>query len=323
MNKFLPTIGGHSLRLDEFTLMQSAYLDGFKALVYKIAPTGNVILSGLTVDQTGVNVVYTSGYIAIAGEIYSVAAGSFPKSSNPSDVLYFLPVEAVISPSSPVLYEDTTSHNVHFARVAIFKYKDTGDSTGVNYTSMAYPGLVTEGQIIPWYPPAGKTVSDYFDNTGKGINACEGYAICNGLNNTLDLRGMTLGMTTNTPYTGGSNPLRAILDGLTYGAGTEGGHNVITLTKQQLPNYALSLSVSDPGHRHTAKSGYTFYSDSDGAGSSLSNSGHDAVDFDTKTADGLNNSTTGITVSGNLGGGGQSHENRQPTFYLYYITRIR
>lgn len=322
MNKFLPTTGGHSLRLDEFNLMQSAYLDGFKALVYKIAPTGNVILDGLVIDQTGVNVVFTSGYIAIAGEIYSVPAGSFPKSSDPADDLYFLPVETAIAPSSPVIYEDTTSHNAHFSRTAILKYKTISDTTGELYENMSYPGLVVQGAIIPWYPPAGKTVSDFFDNTGKGINSCIGYAICNGLNNTLDLRGMTLGQTTNTPFTGGINPLRAILDGLTYGAGTESGRNVITLTKNQLPNYALTLNVDDKGHTHTTKSGYAIHSDFDGAGSSLSNGGTDAVDFDTKTNDGLNNAKTGITVSGNTGGGGQSHENRQPTFYLYFITRI-
>src|SRR6187402_1698067 len=99
MNKFLPQTGGHSLKLDEFQLMQSAYFDGFKALVNKLVPNGNAVLDGIIIDTTGVNVVFTSGYISIAGEILKVDAGTFPKSTNPSDVLYFKPVETVIAPS--------------------------------------------------------------------------------------------------------------------------------------------------------------------------------------------------------------------------------
>ncbi|MEO6303608.1 MAG: hypothetical protein ABIP51_10575, partial [Bacteroidia bacterium] len=234
MNKFLPQTGGHSLKLDEFQLMQNSYFEGFKALVNKFSSGGNVILDGLVIDQTGVNVIFTSGYIAIGSEILKVEAGSFPKSVDPSDILYFKPIENVLAPS-PVTYEDTVSKNVHFERKAIFKYKESGDTDGVAYSAMSFPGSVIEGSVMPWYPPTGMLVTDYFDATGLGINSGKGYAICNGLNNTLDLRGMFIPMATNVPYSGGSTPLRIILDSVTANPATTGGRSLVTLDTTQIP----------------------------------------------------------------------------------------
>jgi hypothetical protein len=328
MNKFLPQTGGHSLKLDEFQLMQNSYFEGFKALVNKLAPSGNVMIDGVIVDQSGVNVINTSGYIAIAGEILKVEANSFAKSLNPADLLYFKPIQTVIAPS-PVTYEDTVPKNVHFERKAILKYKDISDTDGVLYSDMSFPGVLIEGGIIPWYPPTGKVVSDYFDNTGKGINSAIGYAICNGLNNTLDLRGMYLPMTTNVPFTGGVAPLRTILDGITANAGTEGGRGLVTLTKAQLPNYTLTTVVTDPSHYHltfgnsdnTTLGPTTYPTASHGTGGNL---GYGIQGSTTVATFGKSSSvTTGITVTVTSGGSGSSHENRPPSFYLYYVTKIR
>lgn len=323
MNKFLPVIGGHDLKLDEFMLMQNSYLEGLKALILKLSPTGNAILKGFTVDTSGVDVIYTSGYVAIEGEIYSIAAGSFPKSVSPSDFLWLQIVETTITPSSPVTYEDTTSNVVHFRRVAVLKYKEITDEDGIFYSELHTPGAVLEGAIIPWTVPAGSLITDYFDNTGKGINAAEGYAICNGLNNTIDLRGVFLAMTTNA-FSVAS--LRANLNGVTNNAGTEGGSNVVTLTQAQIPLYSLALTVNDSGHFHlisggASNGGSTYLAGSNSTGGNLGYTLAGSSIAPTLWRTGLQ--TTGITVTGTSGGSGSSHENRPPTYYLYYIMRIK
>lgn len=312
MNKFLPQTGGHSLHLDEFILMQNAYFDGFKALVNKIAPSGNMIIDGFVVDQTGPSVVYTSGYITFNGEIFKVDSGSFTKDN--TKLLYLKPVETAIAPS-PITYEDTAAKNVHLQRKAILKYWDGTESDGINYNSLSYPGSVIEGSIMCWVPPTGTVVTDFFDTTGKGIGKALGYAICNGLNNTLDLRGMNMAMATTVPFSGGSAPLRAILAGTTAQAFDEAGRNLVVLTKAQMPSYALTLTVNDPGHFHTEV----------GPGA-IGNHAGGSAGFDRPNGTQTNNTgtkVTGITVSGNSGGSDQGHENRQATIYVYYITRIQ
>ena len=310
MNKFLPVIGGHNLRLDEFRLMQDSYLEGFKALVLKLIPTGNGILDGFIVDTTGTDVVNTSGFVAIDGEIYKINASLFPKSTNPVDVLYIKPSQTTITPSSPVIYENTTSNNVHFKREAILKYKDVTDTDGVNVSDLSYPGSVLEGSIIPWSIPTGKLVTDFFNATGKGVNSARGYAICNGLNNTLDLRGMFLAETTNAFS---AAPLRPILNGVTGNAASEGGQNVVQLSQGNLPDYPLLLNVADPGHQHSY-----VRPRQDGSATGMQNQHPDGPLQSHLTS----NAQTGIIVSGNLGGSNVAHENRPPVYYLYYITRI-
>ena len=316
MNKFLPQLGGHPLHLDEFVLMQNAYLDGFNALVKKLAPSGNMIIDGFTVDQSGPSVVYTSGWIAFGGEIYKIDSGSFAKDN--TKTLYIKPVQTTISPS-PILYEDTSTKNVHVQRKVILKYLD-GDVDGINYSDLSYPGSVVEGGIIPWYPPTGTVVTDYFDNTGKGIGKCLGYAICNGLNGTLDLRGMYLPMATAVPYTGGVAALRAILSGTTANAGTEAGLGLVTLITSQIPSH--NHTVTDSGHYHFVVSGV----DSGGGFSSTNyiSNGHStggnlgySLSYTASTATGGRTSATTSGISLATAGGGSSHENRPPSFYLY------
>jgi microcystin-dependent protein len=322
MNKFLPQTGGHPLHLDEFILMQDAYLDGFNALVRKLAPSGNMVIDGFHVDQSGPNVVYTSGWIAFNGEIYKVDSGTFPKDTLLT--LYVKPVQTTIAPS-PQTYEDTTSKAVHVQRKAILKYQ-AGDVDGIVYSALAYPGVVIEGGILPWYPPTGTAVTDYFDTTGLGIGKGFGYAICNGLNGTLDLRGMFIPMATTVPYSGGSSPLRAILSGTTASAGTEAGLGLVTLTTTQMPSH--NHTITDSGHFHFCISGVD-------SGAAVGPTTYVSVGHSTGGNLGYGLTATGSVATGGKtdrkesgislasAGSGGSHENRPPSFYVYYITRVR
>lgn len=310
MNKFLPQTGGHSLHLDEYMLMQDAYFDGFKSLIYKLAPSGNCLLDGFVVDTTGANVIYTSGFVAIAGEIFTVDAGVFTKSANIADILYVKPSILPQAPS-PILYEDTSLKNVHISRKAILKYKESTDTDGIELSNLLSPGTVPQGGIIAWLPPAGKTVNDFFDTTGLGINELRGYALCNGLNQTVDLRGMYLPMATNVPATGAGS-LSSILDGNLNNVVDQVGRGKQTLTQANIPNY--QLPVTDPGHRHELiDGGY------------LNKSGNDGNNvLGIQPGNQHRYTSTNVTnISVNSGGSGTAFDKRPSSTYLYYITKIR
>jgi hypothetical protein len=306
MNKFLPSTGGHSFRLDDLMLMQDSFFSGFDALIRIFSGTGSCIVSGIVVDTSGVNVLYTDGYVAIKGEIFQVVAGSFTKSVNPADILYFKPVQTAIIPS-PVTYEDTTAKNVHFSRTAILKYKEVGDTDGEEYFKTL---RADAGNIIDWTLPSGTQLSDFFDNTGLGINTKAGWAICNGIH-APDLRGFYTAMGTNVPSTG-SPALDSSLSGLTPTVGGKFGVNKAALTQANLP--AVNLTVNDPGHAHGLPI--------DGGGAQDRQSLLPSANSD----EGLSGSnltapaTTGITV--HTGGTGDPIDKRPPTYYVYKIMRL-
>lgn len=313
MNKFLPQTGGHPLKLDDLVLMENSYLSGFSALINAVSGTGNGILSGVVITSDGTNINYTSGYVAIAGEIFIVSAGSFLQSVNPADVIYFNPVQTVIAPS-PVTYEDQGSKNVHFQRTVVLKYQAVGDSGGATLAQMSSPDA---GKILDWLPPSLTTVNDFFDATGLGINQKTGWAICNGLNGTPDLRGFMVASATSSPSSGAA-ALSAAVSGITANLGDVAGANKIAIAQANLP--VVNFPVNDAGHAHDEQVFTAVNGGGRGpAGYNLSHPAGTLNDFGptgflTAIAE------TGITVSS--GGSGTLIENRPATFYAYKIIRI-
>lgn len=184
-------------------------------------------------------------------------------------------------------------------------------------TQLKMVGFVPIGGILPY---AGSTAN--FDNTGKGLaSACmDNFAICNGQNGTIDLRGWNFsGATRNVP---GSNALlsgaeiSADVDTQTQVGNRKGASKVTLSSVNQIP--AHTHDVVDPGHSHTANHiasipiNQTPEFGQGGAGTDLwvSNSA-------------TSTNTTGITVGGVKNRtASESHENRQPTYYGIYIQRI-
>lgn len=325
MNKLQFFEGGHSLKLDEFNLMQNSYLEGFKALIYKLFPTGNGFLDGCDITMTSsIDGSFTAGHVSIKGEIYIVDAGTF--SGTPSTLYFNIPVNPYdgvsleLPSGSPttVVYENSIRHDVHIERKAILQiYDSTTCLNGCYYNAMEYPGIVLEGGIIPWIPPTGKAITDYFDSTGKGINGAKGYAVCNGNNGTADLRGMFLAMTTNALS---ATALKPILGSVTANAGDETGANTVALNASQ--NATHTHTINDSGHAHNVR--YYWYSER-GANSSVNigSVGSISPSGPSSTYNKLAVSDTTLTgISINNAGSGTPHENRPPTRYLYYITRI-
>ena len=143
------------------------------------------------------------------------------------------------------------------------------------------------GMIILWY-----------GNTG---NIPTGFVLCDGNNNTPDLRDRFV-----------------VGAGSAYSPNNTGGSSSVTLSESQLPshNHSATSTVNDPGHHHEYIDQYV-----------VINAGYrpwpaNNNDCQQRNID-TTNATTGITVSTTIGntGSGTAIENRPPYYALCYIMK--
>lgn len=298
MKLFNPTTGGHPIVLDDLLLLQNAYKSGFTALASYLASNENCILSGVIIANNGVTVTCSSGYAYWQGEIYEVLSSTFPFSA--SGQYFFQLVQTVIVPS-PDTYKNMTVNNVHFERQLQLVYYTTG-LQGEYYSAFSRVGAgnVLSGMIIDWYG----NVTVNFDATGVGIGSMGGYQICNGNNNSPDLRGRFIVMSTNVPSSG--SPILNPSVG-NYNFQDIGGEVLHTLNSSEMPSH--THTINDPGHTHSY--------------SGMMTANHPAGSRDTEaryaTPATTGSATTGITI--NNTGGGLPHENRPPYFALIKIMK--
>jgi microcystin-dependent protein len=120
------------------------------------------------------------------------------------------------------------------------------DSIG---TSTLISNKMVPYSILPYYGPLTN-----FDVTGAGTGDWVNIYLCNGNNNTPDLRGRTLVGTTTGMGGGAFNPSvdPAIAGNPSYSLGTTQGANQVTLTQNQIPahTHVATSSVIDPKHSH-------------------------------------------------------------------------
>lgn len=197
--------------------------------------------------------------------------------------------------------------------------------------SIVFSGFVPLGGIIMY---AG-AISGVFDSTGLGVSpgpAC-GFALANGNNSTIDMRGYKpVGVNDGSMGGGGQNSEvnNATNPGQNYAINDHGGAIKVALSSAMCSVPPHTHTVTDPGHSHIlAFGGDTF------SGSKFSN----MVKFDGNnlfsTLDGtpdvgnihikIKNNFTGITIgaaSGSGTGSGTPHENRDPYRALYFVQRI-
>jgi microcystin-dependent protein len=129
-----------------------------------------------------------------------------------------------------------------------------------------------------------------------------GWWLCDGTNNTPDLRGrFVVGYSNSEPF----NAIDA-----------SGGEKEHTLTVDEMPSHGHS--ITDPGHVHIeTMSSYTVNHIGQGAIYLTHGGGTDVPDAYKTTQ----SATTGITIDPS--GGGQPHNNLPPYYVLAYIMRIR
>lgn len=173
------------------------------------------------------------------------------------------------------------------------------------------PPGATAAKLLPYvaYEYYGSLAN--FDNTGKGI-AVLGFDkvyLCNGAYGTPDKRGrVAVGAIRNVPGASLDPAVDPLVNPLNpnWNLNDKGGTNFETLTIPQIP--AHTHGITDPGHKHEFE------------GVVVDGRGGDGSKMSTPATKEGYSATTGITI--NSTGGGQPHNNIQPTIAANYIMYI-
>ncbi|MBT1696129.1 hypothetical protein KK083_04540 [Fulvivirgaceae bacterium PWU4] len=178
----------------------------------------------------------------------------------------------------------------------------TGTVTAATVTANNYTlnstgnGPVPQGGIIMW--------------SGSAAAIPTGWALCNGANNTPDLRERFI------VGAGGDNPSVAVVGGFggPYNPGDKGGGNGVALLVSQMPSHSHTMNTTG-SHQHTVREVNRGDEGSSGVDQSVGSYTETGVDKYTSFA-GDHSHTIDPT------GGGNAHENRPPYYALAFIMKL-
>lgn len=249
--------GGFPLDQDVLGFMQNTI-----AVAAKSALLGGTtyVLTGCV--QTGSDV--TDGYVVIGGEILPFVGGVAS-----AKVI-------IVENAENLTYEDAAIHPSQISRHATFGDDGVTNHLWVNFKRNSDEGILArierlERIAAPFLPVY--DASAVAHRGGMMLWKKPAILIPAGWAEVVDWRG-------RLPM--GYDPGDTAFDEV----GEVGGAKTKTLSITEMP-----------AHMHVTKSGYAIYSSTDGAGSSLNDGGGDAVDFDSKTTDGLQNAGGGQAFS--------------------------
>lgn len=318
MRKLITTTGGHPLQLDDITLLQTATIENNAAicegLCTNYSSTG-VYLTGCLFTNSGVPQSpliqpYPSGTVVSAGSIYwngetypvdAQAVPALPLSHN----LYWQVQQQVLVPS-PVVYQDSGLHNVHFRERAVLVTGLTPPVNGFLAVSVLRLQQVIgtpQYTILPYY---GSNTN--FETTGEGKygTSAYGFAKCEGQTVTLQTGGTFTTPNLKGRVLVGYDPGQTEFDGLTSNRPSEtGGAKTHTLT---------AAESGLPAHTHT-------YLDATASvtGTNVTDTGSNEQPVVVSTVNNDISRTTGST-----GGTAAStaHNNLQPYHNMFYIIKL-
>ena len=273
---------------DYIALSQDFFIDG---AVITTTPSG-------TAQQH----VVTDGFICYHGEVMPVHAHNVVQTS--SQVVFFV-VRDDPADTAPVSNIDGVLDYVMRHRHAVLQVASVypTDYMVINaprkevLDRLRFRGRVMPvGGIIPYYGPMTN-----FTNNGLGVvgTDMDGFAICNGLNNTPDLRGMALFGASGVPSSGAP----PMYPGATVSSsiGERVGKDGITLDVDQLPAHKHPLVFNSPQYP-AAGPGVT------GSSAFVGGASHEYTDWPTETED---NATGNLPV-----------DVRQASFGIVWIMSI-
>ena len=180
--------------------------------------------------------------------------------------------------------------------------------------------------VVEYYGPLSN-----FSASGAGLVGLgwDKVYLCNGANGTPDKRGrIAVGAIQGVPGGGALNPVvdPAFPGNPNYVLLGTSGVNTIQLSVNQIPSHShtATVTVTDPGHKHSLIANY--FAGSDARGTSISSSGSDVWNWQSGRlgTDVVDTNTTGIGVSVVNGstGSSQTHNNIPPVLACYYIMYI-
>lgn len=301
MDRMLIQPGVRALAAEHWNWMQDGPRKAMAGLVSDLTVLSpSFYVSGCEVTTTviGPNTQYDiqDGWVCFEGEVMPVVAQTILKG-----VLQqvYLVVEDVGVDLIPVPDLNGNQYEVMRRRRAKLQVSNTYPG---NYMAIDAPTreelmvrqlkgrVVPKGSILPYHGPLTS-----FDNTGLGSSDMLGWAICNGLNSTPDLRGLTVMGATNVPDAGAPSLYTGVASATNVGDLV--GEEQVVLDEDQLPVHSHDLDM--------------------GAGSYISASGG-AIG----TAGGSGNDATVFPAATEPIGSGQPIENRQPSFALVFIMSL-
>ena len=200
--------------------------------------------------------------------------------------------------------------------------------------------------VLPFYAPS-TYLSGKFDSTGAGLGDWDKIYLCNGLNNTPDLRGrVTVGVTDGTmlglTMNAAVNPTTPVTPANpTYAVNTQTGSNQIALGINEMPSHSHTVTINDStSHSHymvvsaseTTDNANSLYNGTNASRNDLAltsrayDQGNDPFDYELTTSSGVANagktSDSGIHTHTNTvstQGNGLPHLNIQPSSGCLYI----
>lgn len=191
---------------------------------------------------------------------------------------------------------------------------------GVRKTGSGASAQVEFYAFVPPFCPIPCVASlSNFDSNGIGITGSpyEGFFVCNGLNSVPDMRGFVFGGATNLPGINGpalqSSVDPTINNDLTYSSNMGDRKGLVK----------VGLNVNEgPSHFHTGTTNPHTHNISP-MQASFGAAGSPAQTVESYVNDGGSVTTSSVSVgfTTNSSGQGTPHENRQPTFYGYWIMR--
>lgn len=273
-------LGGFPFETDTLDWMQAAY-SIFNAIGHVV---GNyTIISGCEVN--GANV--SDGVVFVDGELYKFVGGNIQTTVR------------VLETATQKEFENGDVKDVHFERYVTF-----ASGTGaINWSEFKRPETLKNlsSRILP----AG-TNPQLFSGDVNAIP--EGWQLCDGTNNTPDLR---------KRFIVGYDPTETDYNAI----GKTGGEKDVALTEGQMPSHSHSASSSSAGsHSHNIsirlmnENGHPLATGSGETASGNDNGFEQSVTWQTQSA---GSHTHSISVSNK--GGGEAHENRPPYYVLAYI----
>lgn len=190
-----------------------------------------------------------------------------------------------------------------------------GDAAVVSIDALCPP----KAMMLCWDPSA----AVHFDNTGKGNAGTPycGWYVCNGKNGTPDMRGYAAAGATILPANINGGALDTIVDAASNSdsslntiVGAKNGLHAVGLTISQIPSH--SHTATQAPHSHTI----SYYKrPTNGPDAQVMQNPNDTNVPANAT---INTSSVAPTITVSNTGGGTKHENRQPTFYGFWITRL-
>ncbi|HQY04108.1 MAG: hypothetical protein IPH00_16490 [Flavobacteriales bacterium] len=241
MDRFTPRSGTGRFAFQHTDFMQDAAQKALaNAFADYIAVTDSFYVQGGEITEvvagTGMNYTITDGVVCLAGEFMPLVGSTVLKSASQ---VVFLSVQDTGIDTYPTPNTDGQVDHVMRERKAVMQVGvafPTGSFSLNLQRKSTIDMLRLKGRVVPkgGILPYFGTMAG-FDATGLGISGTpsEGWAVCNGMNGTLDMRGMVPMGATNVPSSGAGSLFAGV--GAPSDAGEATGADGVQIAANNLP----------------------------------------------------------------------------------------